>query len=80
SMGETATAMAQMNTSILDVAQSAARASTSAENARTRAAEGAAVIDRALAAIVSLEGLTGRLRHDMAGLAEQARLIGGVMD
>ncbi len=78
-MGETATAMSQMNASVLDVARNSAQASSRAEEARGRAAEGSAVMTRVLAAITSLTERNRTLQQDMAALDEQARLIGSVM-
>ncbi|MHC1713265.1 MAG: methyl-accepting chemotaxis protein [Solidesulfovibrio sp.] len=79
-IGETASAMTQMNASVLDVARNAAEASACAENAKGKASEGAAVIARVLDSILAMEGQTKRLESDMAALNEQARAIGSVMN
>lgn len=76
---ETATAMEQMNATVLEVAQNASLAAENADAARTMAREGAQVVGQMIQTITQVHEQTDHLRQNMAGLGEQAENIGKVM-
>ncbi len=76
---EAATAMEQMNATVLEVARSASNAAQQAAQARGKAQEGENVVGRAVEAIGQVDRLAEELERDMTGLGEQARSIGGIM-
>ena len=79
-MSETATAMEEMNATVLEVAQNAASAAQSATEARDNAQVGA---DGVRAAVVSFDGIKTQildLNASMGELGEQAISIGNIMD
>ena len=76
---ETATAMEEMNATVLEVAKNAASAAESAEEAKTRAEKGAMVVDDAVAAINKINELTEKLKDNMEILKEKANSISQVM-
>ena len=78
-VGETATAMDEMLTSIEDVARSAHEASEAAGVAREKAVSGAAVVRNSVSAITEVSERTGRLKTVMAQLGQRAEAIGQVM-
>jgi len=76
---ETATAMEEMNATVLEVARNAGSAAERAGQAQATAKEGEAVVERAVEAIRQVETLTGTLKRSMDGLAERAEAIGRIM-
>jgi len=82
-VAETATAMEQMNATVLEVAKSASSAAETSGKARAEAEGGASVVRSAVQAIQEVETHTGRLKTNMDALASQAQDIGriiGVID
>ena len=79
-MGETATAMEEMNAAVLEVARNAAHASTGSEEAKVRAESGAEVVRRSVDAIGRVNELSGELKLNMDRLGDQAESIGAVMN
>ncbi|EHJ48779.1 methyl-accepting chemotaxis sensory transducer with Cache sensor [Solidesulfovibrio carbinoliphilus subsp. oakridgensis] len=77
---ETATAMEQMNATVLEVAQNAGLAAGSADEARDRAREGADMVRQVVAAIEEVRGLADTLRRDMGELGERTQGIGRVLE
>jgi methyl-accepting chemotaxis protein len=77
---ETATAMEQMNATVLEVAQNATRAAEGADAAKARAGEGNSVVGRSLAAMEALLALSERLKADMDVLGRRAQDISQIMN
>ncbi len=78
-VGETATAMEEMNSTVLEVARSASAASDASANARIRAEEGAKVVQGAVTGIQNVQAVSLGLKDDMTKLAEQAQSISTIM-
>lgn len=78
-MGETASAMDQMNATVLEVSRHAHDAAEGAEHARERAEGGAAMVTELVNAIGEVAGQAGDLRESMEGLDKQAESIGQVL-
>ncbi|WMW66810.1 Cache 3/Cache 2 fusion domain-containing protein [Nitratidesulfovibrio liaohensis] len=76
---ETATAMEQMNASMLEVAHNASQAAANAEGARAKADEGERLVADVVQAITGVRDLAVDLRANMEGLGRQAEDIGRVM-
>ncbi|MCK9239534.1 methyl-accepting chemotaxis protein [Desulfocurvus sp.] len=79
-MDETATAMEQMNAAVVEVARNAGSASENAREAKDKATAGAAMVERAVAAITEVDGHATGLREGMQDLGRQVEEIGRVMD
>ncbi|MDR1857797.1 MAG: methyl-accepting chemotaxis protein [Desulfovibrio sp.] len=75
----TASAMGEMNSTVLEVAGNASKASEQSELSRGKAAEGAGLVDQVVEAINGVNQISRRLQENMEGLGEQAEAIGGVM-
>jgi methyl-accepting chemotaxis protein len=78
-VGETATAMEQMNASVLEVARNASGAAEMAEEARAKAKEGADVVERAIRVITRVSDQAKSLKADMSRLGTHAEGIGTIM-
>ncbi|WP_034640119.1 methyl-accepting chemotaxis protein [Desulfovibrio inopinatus] len=78
-MTETATAMDQMSSSVLDVAHNAGNAASSADKARQLAAGGAEGVSSAVKSIVRIQQQILSLKKSMANLGEHAESIGRIM-
>lgn len=78
-IGETATAMEQMNATVLEVARNAGQASESAEQAKEQAHGGATIVENTVNAISEVHSATSGLKSNMAILGSQAESIGDVM-
>ncbi len=76
----TATAMEEMNATILEVAQNAGSSAEQGDTAMKRAREGLHVVERVIAAIGEVETRSGGLKQDMASLGERVQAIGRIMD
>jgi hemerythrin len=76
---QTATAMEEMNTTVLEVAKNASQAAEETEKAKTTAEKGADVVDQAVEAINKINELTEVLKANMAQLKEKASGISQVM-
>ena len=77
---ETSRAMGEMNAAVLDIARSAGDAATQANQAKAKAQDGAAVVDRSVAAIGEVSRLSDQLSANLAGLGQKAESIGRIMD
>ncbi|WP_051434354.1 HAMP domain-containing methyl-accepting chemotaxis protein [Desulfonatronum lacustre] len=77
--GETATAMEEMNATVLEVAKNASSAAEGSENARGKAQDGASVVSQAVAAINRVESTTEAMKDDLTKLGRQAEQIGRIM-
>ena len=78
-VAETATAMTEMNTSVMEVARSASEASNMAGGARSRAQEGAGVVEKVVESIVLVDNHADALKKGMADLGKQADGIGQII-
>ena len=76
----TATAMMQMNSTVLEVAKSAGQASEQSEATRNKANEGAALVNQVVQAINMVNKVASALQANMQELGGQAESIGGVMN
>jgi len=77
---ETATAMEQMNASVLEVARNASDASNNAENAKLQALQGQKVAKDSIAAIMTVRDQTTRMATSLHALGEQALDVGKVLN
>jgi len=77
--GETAAAMDEMNSSVLEVARNAHEASEAADQTRAEAQRGQTVVEDARRAITQVDELAKVLEQGMSQLGEQAHAIGQVM-
>lgn len=78
--GETATAMEQMNASVLEVARNSGKASTTAGNANENANNGADVIKQMLEEIDVVHEYSEALEREMGELGQSADKIGQIID
>jgi len=79
-VGETATAMEQMNASVISVARQAGDVAGSSDTAKTKAAGGAEVVRRSQLAIGNVNSISLQLKENMQQLGKQAEAIGQVMN
>ena len=79
-MAETATAMEEMNSTVIEVARNASTASEVSFNTRAKAEEGASVVQSAVEGIRNVQNVSQALKEDMAVLAEQAESISNIMN
>ena len=77
--GEAATAMEEMNATVLEVASNASNAAQNAESAKAQAEDGGDVVQRVVDSIEKLNQETGKLQGEMDDLANQAQAIGQIM-
>jgi methyl-accepting chemotaxis protein len=77
---ETATAMEEMNATVLEVARNASRAAENTSQTRTKAGEGADVVNQVVNAIREVQQHADQLKTDMTGLGEQADSIGNIIE
>jgi len=79
-VGETATAMEQMNATVLEVARNASEASEATGAARIKAAEGANIVSQAVKSITEVQQASAVMKNDMGTLGKQAEGIGQIMN
>jgi len=77
---ETATAMEEMNATVLEVAKNATQAAEGADNAKTRATEGNQVVTRSVTAMDALLKLSAHLKDNMDTLGQRAQDISQIMN
>ena len=77
---ETATAMEEMNATVLEVARSSASSAASVDQARTMAAQGERVVIEAVDAIRAVHTQTSELQGAISTLGSQAEGIGKIMN
>jgi PAS domain S-box-containing protein len=80
STSSTATAMEQMNATVLEVAQNASFAAEEANNAQKHAAEGAQIVAQAVDSINQVQQRSAKMKQAMDRLGQQAHDIGKVMN
>ncbi|MFV0423907.1 methyl-accepting chemotaxis protein [Oleidesulfovibrio sp.] len=76
---ETATAIEEMNATVLEVARNASEAAESAETARNNAKDGRKVVDNVIEAITEVNGRAEALKKSLHVLGEHAEGIGKIM-
>jgi methyl-accepting chemotaxis protein len=76
----TASAMTEMNSTVLEVAKNAGQASEQSEATRNKANDGAALVDKVVRAINRVNAVASALQASMQDLGKQAESIGGVMN
>ncbi|HWR03964.1 MAG TPA: methyl-accepting chemotaxis protein [Humidesulfovibrio sp.] len=79
-VAETASAMEQMNASVISVARQAGEVASSADNAKNKAAGGSDVVRRSQKAIGNVNSIAVQLKENMEQLGLQAQAIGQVMN
>ncbi|EPR37210.1 methyl-accepting chemotaxis sensory transducer with Cache sensor [Desulfovibrio sp. X2] len=77
---ETATAMNEMNATVLEVASNASQAAEGSDKAKLKAQEGAQIVRKVVAAIGEVQTQAAQLKENMAVLGRQAEGIGRIMD
>ena len=76
---ETATAMNEMNATVLEVARNAGSAAEASENMRHKAEEGAGIVSEVVRSIESLRDMSLTLKEDMSTLGQNAAAITQIM-
>jgi methyl-accepting chemotaxis protein len=79
-VSETATAMEEMNATVLEVAKNASRAAETSDNAKAKAQQGQALVEKVVAGIGQVQRQSLALKQDMEGLGRQAQDIGQIMN
>ena len=79
-MAETATAMEEMNSTVMEVARNAGTASEVSANTRLKAEEGAGIVQSAVEGIRNVQTVSQALKEDMGVLSEQAESISNIMN
>ncbi len=77
---ETATAMDEMNATILEISRNASMASSEADRMRETAKEGKTVVSRAVEAIGAVHAVSARMREQMSELGQSVQGIGKILD
>jgi methyl-accepting chemotaxis protein len=76
----TASAMSEMNSTVLEVARNAGQASEQSNLTRDKAKNGAELVNRVVQAINHVNSVAATLQNNMQELGAQAESIGGVMN
>ena len=76
---ETATAMEEMNSTVIEVAKNAGQASEVSMHTREKAETGATVVEQAVSAILAVQEKSMKLKQDMAQLSDNAQSISQIM-
>ncbi len=79
-VGETVTAMEEMNATVLEVARNASGAADGAESAKDNAAQGAGMVRELVQSIRQVQSRALHLKENMSVLGDKAEQIGQVMD
>jgi methyl-accepting chemotaxis protein len=77
--GETATAMEEMNATVLEVAKNASQAAEASDQARTKAVDGAQVVSASVEAINTVQTKAQEMKSKLDQLGRQAEQIGRIM-
>lgn len=78
-VGETATAMEEMNATVLEVAKNAAMATDQSGNSKDKADEGADLVNKVVISINQINQVAQELQGNMERLGRHAESIGSVM-
>lgn len=76
----TASAMSEMNSTVLEVARNAGQASEQSEGTKHKAEEGAGLVSQVVAAINEVNAVAQKMQSNMGVLGKQAEAIGSVMN
>ncbi len=76
----TASAMTQMNSTVLEVARNAAQASEQSEGTRQKADNGAELVGQVVRSVEKVNKIAGEMQKEMQELGNQAENIGGIMN
>ncbi|MDR2893401.1 MAG: methyl-accepting chemotaxis protein [Deltaproteobacteria bacterium] len=76
----TASAMTEMNSTVLEVARNAGQASEQSDNTRQKAESGAGLVEKVVVSMQDVNTVTQTMHTNMQELGEQAESIGGVMN
>ncbi|GHV54337.1 hypothetical protein FACS1894206_06890 [Deltaproteobacteria bacterium] len=76
----TASAMTEMNSTVMEVARNAGQASEQSEKTKDKANDGAELVNQVVKAINLVNKISGVLQTNMQELGAQAESIGGVMN
>ena len=79
-LGETATAMTQMNASVQDIAGNADNASNATGETKEKAVAGARIVDKAVQSIANVHQRSLGIKEDMEQLNQHAQAISRIMD
>jgi len=79
-INEAATAMEEMNATVLEVARNAADAAEQSDQSRVKATEGSELVTNTVDAMTNMQQLTMELRENMHKLGTQSEAIGAVMN
>ena len=79
-VADTATAMEEMNSTVLEVARNASQAAESTDSARRQAGAGSVVVSQVVAGIGTMQTVSLSLKQDMGQLGRQAEGIGQIMN
>ncbi len=79
-VGETATAMEEMNATVLEVAKNASQAAETADSAKKKAQDGSTIVGQAVREIANVREQAQALKSDMDTLGKQAEGIGQIMN
>jgi len=79
-VGETATAMEEMNATVLEVAKNASQAAETSDAAKRKAQEGSGVVEQVIREIANVREQAQTLKSDMDTLGKQAEGIGQIMN
>ena len=79
-MESTASAMTEMNATVLEVARNASQASEQTEDTRHKAEQGADLVNKVVASINTVNTVAATLQNNMQHLGKLAEGIGGVMN
>ncbi len=77
---ETATAMEEMNATVLEVAQNASGAAEGSDTAKIKAEQGQEIVEKVIHAITQVQEQSQTLKTNMESLGQQAEDIGNVMN
>ncbi|OLN25772.1 Methyl-accepting chemotaxis protein [Desulfovibrio sp. DV] len=78
--GETATAMEEMNATVLEVAKNAAHAAETSGNARHKAQDGSQLVTQVVTSISEVQSQALGMKTDMTSLGKQAEGIGQILN
>ena len=79
-VSETATAMEEMNATVLEVARNASQAAETADKAKHKAQDGSQIVIQAVKGIGEVQTSALELRSDMTSLGKQAEGIGHILN
>jgi methyl-accepting chemotaxis protein len=77
---ETATAMEEMNVTVLEVARNASQAAEASEQSKIKAVDGAKIVGDSVAAINRVQKQSHELKENLGQLGHQAEQIGRIMN